>query len=61
MKDAAKVTMAIVNVQEVSARLQPNSCSSGSTNTLQAYSDPSARFMLTPPTTGSHRFMVAIS
>src|SRR5262245_43913677 len=57
MNDAANVTIAIVKVQDVCARVQPNSRSSGSTKTLHAYSVPSARFMQTPPTTGSHRFM----
>ncbi|OFW04245.1 MAG: hypothetical protein A3I61_09690 [Acidobacteria bacterium RIFCSPLOWO2_02_FULL_68_18] len=36
MNDAAKVTIAIVKVHDVCARVQPNSCSSGSTNTLHA-------------------------
>jgi hypothetical protein len=29
----------------------------GKTKTLQAYSDPSARFIETPPTTTRHRFI----
>src|SRR5918994_1290266 len=58
---AAKTTMAMVNTHEVCARVQPNSFSSGSTNTLQAYSEPRARFMHTPPITGSHRFISEIS
>src|SRR5918993_5779803 len=60
MNDAANVTTAIVNVHDVCARVHPNSCSSGSTNTLHAYRVPSARFMHTPPTTGSQRFMVTL-
>ena len=36
MNVAAKQTMAIVYTHDVSARFQPNSFSSGSTNTLQA-------------------------
>src|SRR5207237_88215 len=58
-KVAAKVTTAIVNTHDVCARFQPNSFSSGSTNTLHAYSDPSARFIKTPPTTTRHRFISA--
>src|SRR6059036_904256 len=61
MKASAKQTMAIVYTHDVSARVQPNSFSSGSTNTLQAYSDPSARFIDTPPATGSHRFVMSVS
>src|SRR5689334_14494977 len=53
----AKTTTAIVYTQEVWLRVQPNSCSSGSTNTLQPYSEPSARFIETPPTTTRQRFM----
>src|SRR5262245_57325426 len=56
--EAAKQTIAIVNTHDVSARFQPNSFSSGRTNTLQAYNDPSARFIQMPPMTGSHRFMI---
>src|SRR5438034_1039400 len=59
--EAAKDTTATVKTHDVCARVQPNSFSSGSTNTLQAYSDPSARFMDTPPTTGSHRFVMSVS
>src|SRR5687767_4747430 len=54
-KESAKNTIAIVYTHDVSARRQPNSCSSGSTKTLQAYNEPRARFISTPPKTGSHR------
>ena len=57
MNESAKQTMAIVKTHEVSARVHPNSFSSGSTKTLQAYNDPSARFIRMPPTTGSQRFI----
>ncbi len=36
MNDSAKQTIAIVKTQDVCARVQPNSFSRGSTNTLQA-------------------------
>ena len=61
MNERAKQTMAIVNTQEVCARVHPNSLSSGSTKTLQAYRDPSARFIRTPPMTGSHRLVTVAS
>src|SRR5467141_3782704 len=51
----------MVYTQEVWARVQPNSFSSGRTNTLQAYREPNARFIETPPTTGSHRFITPAS
>src|SRR2546422_9959537 len=54
----ANVTIAIVNTHEVCARFQPNSFSSGSTNTLQAYNDPSARFIDIPPMTTRQRFII---
>src|ERR1035437_11148734 len=54
---SANTTTAMVNTLEVSARFQPNSFSSGATNTLQAYSEPSARFMESPPTTRHQRLM----
>ncbi len=57
MKVAAKQTMAMVYTQDVCALFHPNSFSSGSTNTLQAYSEPSARLSEMPPMIGSHRFM----
>ncbi len=56
MNVSAKTTTAMMNTLEVSARFQWNSFSSGATNTLQAYSEPSARFMDTPPTTCHQRF-----
>jgi hypothetical protein len=49
--------MAIVYANEVWVRFQPNSFSRGATKTLHAYSDPSARFIETPPTTTRHRFI----
>src|SRR6185436_970538 len=58
MKVAAKHTTAIVYTHDVSVRVQPNSFSRGKTKTLQAYSEPSARFIKMPPTTGSHRLVV---
>ena len=42
---------------DVSARFQPNSFSRGATKTLQAYSEPRARFIKSPPTTRHHRLM----
>src|SRR5208282_5992789 len=56
MNVSANTTTAMMNTLEVSARFQWNSFSSGATNTLQAYSEPSARFMETPPTTCHQRF-----
>src|SRR5271157_3996421 len=47
----------MVNTIEVSARFHLNSFSNGATNTLQAYSEPSAKFMDTPPTTRHQRLM----
>ena len=47
--------MPIVVTQDVCARVQPNSFSSGSMNALIAYSVPSVMFNITPPTTGSQR------
>src|SRR5690242_20337987 len=46
----------MVKTIEVSARFQPNCCSSGATNTLHAYSAPSARFIESPPITRHQRF-----
>jgi hypothetical protein len=57
MKERAKTTTAQVNTWDVSARFQPNSFSRGATKTLQAYSEPRARFIKTPPTTRHHRLM----
>jgi hypothetical protein len=57
MNVAAKETMAMVYTHDVCARFHPNSFSSGRTNTLQAYNEPSARLREMPPTIGSHRFM----
>src|SRR5438552_15562120 len=57
----ANVTMAIVKTQEVWARVQPNSFSRGSTKTLQAYKEPSARFIDIPPITTRQRFMIRLS
>src|ERR1035437_7594815 len=54
---SANTTTAMVNTLEVSALFQPNSFSSGATNTLQAYSVPRARFMDIPPTTRHQRLM----
>src|SRR5260221_425522 len=48
MNVKAKQTTAIVKVCDVCVRVQPNSFSSGATNTLQAYSDPSARWAAPP-------------
>src|SRR6185295_14619744 len=59
MNDSANTTTAIVYVRDVWARFQPNSLSSGATKTLHAYSDPSARFINTPPATTRHRFIYA--
>src|SRR5438309_9473096 len=58
MNVRAKHTTAIVKVCDVCVRVQPNSFSSGATNTLQAYSVPSARFMRTPRITGCQRFVM---
>src|SRR5208282_1781112 len=58
MNVSAKTTTAMVNTIEVSARFHLNSFSNGATNTLQAYSEPSARFMDTPPTTRHQRLML---
>src|SRR5437764_2955965 len=55
----ANVTIAIVYASDVWVRFQPNSRSSGARNTLHAYSDPSARFISTPPSTTRQRFMTA--
>ena len=55
---AAKHRTAIVYTHDVSVRDQPNSFSSGRTKTLQAYNDPSARFIRIPPNTGSHRLVI---
>src|SRR5208283_3916821 len=60
MNVSAKTTTAIMNTLEVSARFQWNSFSNGATKTLQAYSEPSARFMDTPPTTRHQRLMPAV-
>src|SRR6266705_4972588 len=57
----ANVTMAIVKTHEVWARVQPNSFSRGSTKTLQAYKEPSARFIDIPPITTRQRFMTRLS
>src|SRR5262245_40427602 len=57
MNVAAKQTIAIVYTQDVCARFHPNSLSSGRTNTLHAYNEPSARFRDMPPMIGSHRVM----
>ena len=57
MNVSAKTTTAMVNTIEVSARFHLNSFSNGATNTLQAYSEPSARFMETPPTTRHQRLI----
>src|SRR5208282_1479743 len=57
MNVSAKTTTAIMNTLEVSARFQWNSFSNGATKTLQAYSEPSARFMDTPPTTRHQRLI----
>src|SRR5580658_9761636 len=46
---AANITTARVKTVEVWARLQPNSCSSGATKTLQPYSVPKARVIKVPP------------
>src|SRR6266853_292731 len=53
----AKTTTAIVYTHDVWLRVHPNSFSSGSTKTLHAYNEPSARFIDTPPTTTRQRFM----
>src|SRR6266852_8706022 len=55
MNERANTTTAMVNTLEVCARFHPNCFSSGATNTLHAYSDPSARFIESPPTTLHHR------
>src|SRR5436189_236749 len=59
MNVLAKTTTAMVYTHDVWLRVHPNSFSSGSTNTLHAYSEPSARFIETPPTTTRHRFMLS--
>src|SRR5512140_1301675 len=59
MNESAKTMTAHPKTLDVSARFQPNSFSSGATNTLHAYREPSARFISNPPTTRHHRLIVS--
>src|SRR5260370_22768395 len=57
MNEIANTITAHPNTEEVAARFHPNSFSSGATNTLHAYSEPSSRFMESPPPTRHHRLI----